>query len=116
MLSPELVRVRRRGDKISLTEFSAEGRASAERIAAEVLAVFAEHAGRARSELDEALLGVPCEAKERKLLLGLCKLAADESEFSGGDGTEAARLRREVFVRAAELRRALPPGEHFERG
>jgi predicted nuclease of restriction endonuclease-like RecB superfamily len=115
MLSPELVRVRKRGQKLSLAEFSSEARASAERIAAEVLSVFAEHAGSARSELDEALLGVPCDAKERKLLLGLCKLAADDSEFSGADGTEAARLRRAVFERAADVRRGLGAGERFAR-
>ncbi|HEY2405297.1 MAG TPA: DUF790 family protein [Polyangiaceae bacterium] len=115
MLSPDLVRVRRRGDKLVLSEFSSETRASAQRLAAEVLGVFAEHAGRVRSELDEALQAVDCEAKERKLLLGLCKLAADDSEFSGADAKEAPGLRRDVFSKAAELRCGLGAGEPFLR-
>jgi len=104
MLSPDHVRVRRRGRELQLLALKGELRERALAIAGELVDVARAHVGRTRAELDQAWEGLAAAPRERKLGLGLAKLVEDASEFESGDAEQAAELRREVFALAAGQR------------
>jgi predicted nuclease of restriction endonuclease-like RecB superfamily len=104
MLSPDHVRVRRRGGELQLLALKGELRERALVIARDLADVARAHVGKSRGELEEAWEGVAVSPRERKLSLGLAKLVEDASEFESGDAEQAAELRREVFALAAQQR------------
>lgn len=104
MLSPEHVRVRRRGGELQLLALKGELRERALVLARDLAEVARAHVGKSRAELEEAWEGIAVSPRERKLSLGLAKLVEDASEFESGDAEQAAELRREVFALAARQR------------
>lgn len=106
MLSPDHVRVRRRGGELQLLALKGDLRERALAIARDLVDVARAHVGKSRGELEEAWEGIAVSPRERKLSLGLAKLVEDASEFESGDAEHAAELRREVFTLAAQKRSA----------
>jgi predicted nuclease of restriction endonuclease-like RecB superfamily len=113
MLSPEHVRVRRRGAELSLLSLSGELAERAVLLAREARALALAHIGRPRDELETALGEIDAAPRERKLLLGLAKLIEDDCDFESGDAEHAAELRKELFSLAAARRR--DEGEALDR-
>lgn len=105
MLSPEHVRVRRRGAELQVLGLSGELKDRAVELARDVRELAVEHVGRSRDELEDAWSALEVAPRERKILLGLAKLVEDECEFEAGDAEQAAGLREEIFGLAATLRR-----------
>lgn len=105
MLSPEHVRVRRRGAELQVLGLSGDLRERAVELARDVRALALEHVGRSRDELEDAWSALEVAPRERKVLLGLAKLVEDECEFEAGDAEQSAGLREEMFLLAATLRR-----------
>jgi uncharacterized protein len=58
---------------------------------------------------------VPFSARERKISLGLRKLVTDRCDFEVEEEFDPVSLRRDVFVRASVMRRALGVGEELDR-
>jgi predicted nuclease of restriction endonuclease-like RecB superfamily len=106
MLGPEHVTVRRKREEISIVELSTERRARALDLAEAMLACARALVGQRRKALVEALAAIEAHPSERRLADGLAKLVLDGCELSGEGGEGSAALRRRVFERAAELRRA----------
>jgi uncharacterized protein len=113
MLSPEHVRVRRRGTELQVLGLSAELRERAVELARDVRALAFEHVGQSRDELEDAWSELEVAPRERKILLGLAKLVGDASDFEAGDAEQSAELRQELFLLAAARRRE--GDEPFER-
>ncbi|MEO7092420.1 MAG: DUF790 family protein [Polyangiales bacterium] len=106
---------RRRKGELHLVRIDGKLRERALSMAADVLAVLAAHVGRTREELDDALGRIEASPTDRKVVLGLRKLAEDACTFDATETGDAAALRQEVFLRAAELRRALEVDGTFDR-
>lgn len=104
MIPPELVRVRRRGEKLSLVPLSPSERVRAEGLADELLSVARSLLGATNEEVLEALQGVVRDPKEEKLFLALRKLVLDVCEFGQEVEVDSAELRRELFAAAAAAR------------
>ncbi|HEY6559436.1 MAG TPA: DUF790 family protein [Polyangiaceae bacterium] len=115
MLSPELVRTRRRGGELTLVALSGKQHERAAELGEALIAITRQHVGRAREELDRALRSIPVTAAEKKLLAGLAKLVEDACEFSSPAPVDARALRSRVFSEANALRARLEPGERFDR-
>ncbi|HEY1535956.1 MAG TPA: DUF790 family protein [Polyangiaceae bacterium] len=115
MISPDLVRVRKRNGVLTLAKESAEIRLRARALGEEVLLVIASHVGQTRMAVEEALAGLESTPQEKKLLSALKKLALDDSAFDGNAALDAPSLRREVFSRAVLARQQLAVGARFER-
>ncbi|HEX5101941.1 MAG TPA: DUF790 family protein, partial [Polyangiaceae bacterium] len=88
MLSPDHVRVRRRGGELSLLALKGDLRERALVIARDLAEVARAHVGKSRGELEEAWEGIAVSPRERKLSLGLAKLVEDASEFESGDAEQ----------------------------
>jgi len=115
MISPDLVRVRRKNGALSLVKPSAEAQARTRALAEQVLLVLAATVGETRTVLEEALNELESTPQEKKLLSALKKLALDDSTFDGNAAADAPSLRREVFTRAAISRTNLGIGAPFDR-
>src|SRR6266496_2661287 len=111
MLSPEHVRVRRRGNELQLLALNGELRARAVLLASEVRELALSHVGRTRDELEDAWSALEVAPRERKLCAGLAKLVEDEADFESADGEQAAELRQALFSSAAQARRSDAPFE-----
>ena len=115
MISPDLVRVRKRNGVLALAKESVEQRARAAALAEEILAVIRATVGETRIVVEEALAALESAPQEKKLLSALKKLALDDSAFDSNAALDAPALRREVFSRAVQAREALAIGARFER-
>ena len=115
MLTADLVHARRRKGELHLVRIDAKLRERALSMAEGVLAVLSAHVGLTREELDDALSRVEASPSDRKVLLGLRKLAEDACTFDATEAQDAATLRQEVFLRAAARRKALEIDGTFDR-
>jgi predicted nuclease of restriction endonuclease-like RecB superfamily len=115
VISPDLVRVRKRSGALSLPKESAEARVRARALGEEVLLVISGHVGQTRIVVEEALSGLESTPQEKKLLSALKKLALDDCTFDANAALDAPSLRREVFSRAVLARQQLAIGARFER-
>jgi uncharacterized protein len=115
VISPDLVRVRKRNGVLTLAKESPEVRARARVLAEEVLLVIASHVDQTRIVVEEALSELESTPQEKKLLSALKKLALDDSAFDGNAALDAPALRRAVFSRAVFAREQLAIGARFER-
>jgi predicted nuclease of restriction endonuclease-like RecB superfamily len=115
VLTADLVRVRKKGSELHVTELGAKQKPRALELAADYLALAEAHVGASRAELEEAWGGVRFTGPERKLALGLCKLVEDRVDFDVRSDLDPRALRAEVFEAASRLRQGLAEGETFDR-
>ncbi len=115
MLTADLVRARRRGDRLHLTPLQGEALDQARVLARHYLRIARGAVGLTRAEVEEAFQAVPFEGRQRKLALGLLKLVRDRCTFEAEQGPEPRALRREVFLRAAAARRRATAAAPFDR-
>lgn len=106
MLSPEHVRVRRQGKELKLLSLGGELRARAVELARLVIQAAEASIGESRDDLHAEWSSIGVAPREKRLLSGLQKLVEDACDFEVPDGVEAADVRRDVFTRSAEARRA----------
>lgn len=115
MLGADLVRVRRRGDKLQLLSLTGADRAEALRMCEELLQLAETSVGLSLEEVAEILASIPRASKHEKLWAGLKKLVLDACEFGSPVEIDASTLRLDVFQRASEVRKALPSEGTFSR-
>ena len=115
MISPDLVRVRKKAGVLHLTKPSADAELRAQDLADQVLGVLGSALNETRSVVEEALSELESTPQEKKLLEALKKLALDECTFDGNAAVDAPSLREQVFSRAASARLSLGVGAHFDR-
>ena len=109
MLTSDLAMSWRRGDQIRPRHLDPKDRRYAQ-AAADLVALFGEHAGRERRELDEALDEYVGTGTDYRVLRGLIKLLFDRCRFETAAGLDPVEVRRAVFLRARE-RHPLAGGE-----
>ncbi len=115
MISPDLVRVRKKNGALFLVKPSADAALRAQALAEQVLLVLAGTVNETRLVVEQALNELESTPQEKKLLSALRKLALDDSVFDSNAALDAPSLRREVFSRAVLARQALAIGAHFDR-
>jgi predicted nuclease of restriction endonuclease-like RecB superfamily len=104
LLTADLVHVRRRGDRLLVVPLGESDQARARDLAATAISLIKAHLGLPRGALLEALGEIAIAPSENRLARGLWKLALDTCEFDEGDYLDPVALRREIFLRAANLR------------
>lgn len=117
MLTADLVDARRKDGELVLRPLDREGRVEALAVGAALLETARAFVGRRREEVDEAWDAAADEAapKRFKTVAGLRKLVADACDFEAETDVDPAELRRALFTRASEARRARGEGERFDR-
>jgi len=115
MLTADLVRARRSGSELKVTELGSKALPRATELTREFVALAEEHVGATRAELEEAFATVEIKASEHKLALGLRKLVEDRLEFEMESELEPRALRSVLFEAAARERKALAAGVVFDR-
>ena len=115
MLTSDLVRVRRRGSELTVTELGPRNRPLALEAAEHYLACARAHVGRSRGDWEEACAGLAQPARAKKLADGVRKLVEDRCTFSMDEGADPSALRLELFALASIRRSALAPGEILDR-
>ena len=102
MLTSDLVRTRSRGPYIMPLYVNVTDEQSI-RLADDLVRIVADHKGKTRRELDEALDRYEGDSPDFKLMRGLAKLLADDCcEFEVSTVADPPELRREVFTLARE--------------
>jgi predicted nuclease of restriction endonuclease-like RecB superfamily len=114
LLTADLVRVRKKGVELFVSELGRQ-RPRALELAEAYVALAEAHVGQTRAELEEAFAAVETKANERKLALGLQKLVDDRLEFDVQSELDPRELRSELFLKVAEQRTALRDGERLDR-
>lgn len=115
MLNADLVRARRRGDKLLLQALSPADRQEALLIADALLQAVQSSVGESSEDVAEVLTAIERDAKHEKLWAGLKKLILDRCSFGMPLELDPPELRKKIFEMASEVRRVLPPGEIFSR-
>lgn len=115
MLTADHVDARRKDGELVLRRLDARALNEARELAAAYLEAAREHVGRTREELNEAWLPIDTGARKRKLALGLKKLVDDACVFDADESLDPIAIRRAVFARGTELRRARTDARPFDR-
>lgn len=115
MLTPEHVRVRRRGETLRLIPLEGAERARAQELAEQLLAVARQQIGRVREQVELAWAEIAVRPKERRLYEGLVKLVSDACAFGALPEVDPAELRRRLFTAASEERKGLADDASFDR-
>ncbi len=115
MLTSDLVRVARKGDRLSTRPLAPKARDAALQIGARYIELTELGVGRTRRAWERALASVQVTARYRKLAAGLRKLIDDRCTFEPDPGVAPEELRVQVFRLASERRRALELGQDFDR-
>jgi uncharacterized protein len=115
LLTAELVRVRRHKGELVIIDIDDKSRPRLLELAALLIGTVGSRVGGTREELEAGLSELDVSVKDRKVHEALVKLLEDRCEFDSPVTASPEELRREVFLRAAEVRRALGPGEPFDR-
>lgn len=113
MLTADLVRGTRRGDKLLVSPPTGKRRQRALEIAEASCALTAALVGEPRDEVDAALQSVPIQASDQLLARGLQKLLLDTCTFEAAEGPDPRVLREALFLQASAARQALGDGEHL---
>src|SRR5262245_25378403 len=108
MLTADLVDARRKDGQLILRSLDPEGRKEALALGDAFLEAARELVGHRREELDEAWDSAASEATTNrfKLASGLRKLVADACTFEAEAKVDPVTVRRLLFTRASEMRRA----------
>jgi hypothetical protein len=115
VIGPDLVRARRRGEKLTLQVLKGRDRERAVQLAEELLQIASMHLDETHEEVEAALSAVDRDAREEKLFSGLKKLVLDACRFDAPAVFDAVVIRRELFARAASARQLLEPAERIDR-
>lgn len=115
MLTAEHADARRKGGELVLKRLDAAALREAHDLAGAYLEAARAHVGRTREELNEAWLEIDTSARKRKLALGLKKLVDDDCVFDADESLDPVAVRRAVFLRGNELRRARTDARPFDR-
>ncbi len=115
MLTADLVRARKRGDKLCLTKWASGARDRALAIGAQYIDIAVQSVGNTRGEVERAFGGVSYSAREKRVALGLRKLVLDRCDFDSGLESRARELRASVFSKASRARAELDAGQPFDR-
>jgi uncharacterized protein len=99
MLTADLALSWQRGDQIKPRYINAEDEEHL-REAEDLIALFAEHEGRARGALEESLQEYVGTGTDYKTLRGLIKLLTDRCEFETAAPAEPTEIRRALFLKA----------------
>jgi predicted nuclease of restriction endonuclease-like RecB superfamily len=109
VLTADQVEVRRRADQLYLKPLADEDRPRALALGEAYLGLARAHLGRERGQLLEACRQIPVTARDRKLAAGLLKLVLDRCQFEETTAADPAKVRTELFTRAAAARRQTNP-------
>lgn len=115
MLTVDLVRARRRGRELVVSQLKGKGKARARQLAEAYLSMASGHVGSQRGTFAEACDAVLVNGRERKLALGIRKLVEDLCVFEADGSVDSRKLRQQVFQKASVARRALLDHERFDR-
>jgi uncharacterized protein len=115
VLTADLVRVRRKGSELTVSDLAPKLQKRALELAEAFIALAEASVGATRADLEEAFGQVEIAANEHKLALGLRKLVEDRIEFEVSAELPPDVLRRELFTLAARERRELAEGEAWDR-
>jgi hypothetical protein len=115
LLTVDQVRARQKGGQLELVPLKGATRRRALELAASYVDLAERSVGQTREWFEGRCAEVPVGARDRKLAAGLRKLVEDRCTFDVGSEQDPADLRAVVFERAAAARRALEPGQHFDR-
>ena len=115
MLTADLVRARRKGAELHVTELGSKQLPRALSLARDFVALAEAHVGQSRAELEEALAQVEVSPSENKLALGLRKLVEDRLVFEVEGALDPRALRSEIFEIAARERKQRGPGDPLDR-
>jgi predicted nuclease of restriction endonuclease-like RecB superfamily len=109
LLTSDLVRVRQRGELVVPRWLDEADRRRLRPVAAALIGAATSSVGLSLEELEAAWERIAVPARDRVAAAG------DRVELEGGDELAAQSLRAELFGAAAAARRALGPGEAFDR-
>jgi predicted nuclease of restriction endonuclease-like RecB superfamily len=115
MLTADHVDARRKGGELVLRRLDARALAEAHELAEAYLEAARSHVGRTREELTEAWKEIGTRAAKRRLAAGIEKLVDDACGFDADDELDPIAIRRAIFLRATELRRARGDTRPFDR-
>jgi uncharacterized protein len=115
VLTADLVRVRKKGTELTVSELAPKLHKRALELSEAFIGLAEASIGAARADLEEAFGQVEVAASEHKLALGLRKLVEDRIEFEVSAELPPEQLRRELFELAARERKALADGEAWDR-
>jgi predicted nuclease of restriction endonuclease-like RecB superfamily len=115
LLTVDLVRARRKGDKIHPTYLRGPAVDRLLPVARFYLETFAQAVGQTRDDIDAVLASLEVPARDRVAALGLRKLVEDRCAFAVAAGVDPEALRHEVFWSAAAAHRALDVRADFDR-
>lgn len=99
MLTSDLAMSWRRGKTINPRYIDAEDAAYLQ-VADDLIAIFREHVGRRRAELDEELEEYVGSGTDYKILRGFIKLLTDRCGFDTAVSIEPSEIRRALFLKA----------------
>ncbi|MFO0550039.1 MAG: DUF790 family protein [Polyangiaceae bacterium] len=106
MLTSDLVRLTKKGQKLVPRYLAAKDRVRLSAVAAELVATYSNMVGRTRAELDEAVRAIDHTARDRLIVAGLRKLCEDRTVLEQESALDPPAVRREVFLRASRAHRA----------
>src|SRR3712207_3393627 len=101
MLTADLAMSWRRGDRIRPRHLNPKDPRYTQ-AASDLIALYREHEGRERRELEEALEEYVGTGTDYRVLRGLIKLLTDRCRFEAGVEREPAEIRRALFLKARE--------------
>jgi predicted nuclease of restriction endonuclease-like RecB superfamily len=110
-----MVQARRAGDELRLSQLAGARRQRALELASAYIGAARSSVGDTREVFAERCAAVPTEARDKRLAAGLRKLVEDRCTFESAPPLDPRELRRALFERASETRRALADDDNFER-
>ena len=115
MLTADHVDARKQGEQLVLRKLDAKDLREAHELAAAFLEAGTAHVGQTQAEVTEAWSAIETSARKRKLAAGLRKLIEDGCVFDEESALDPIVVRRDVFLRATQSRRARDVLRTFER-
>ncbi len=115
MLTVDLVRARKKGDKLHATYLRGAAMERLLPVAGFYLETHAGAVGRTRDEIDAILATLEVPARDRVAALGLRKIVEDRCTYEVAAGADPEVLRQDVFWAAARAHRALDVRGEFDR-
>ncbi len=116
MLTADLVRARKKGDKLHAAYLRGPAVERLLPVARFYLEAHAGAVGRTRDEIDAMLATFEVPARDRVAALGLRKIVEDRCTYEITAGADPEALRADVFWAAARAHRALDVRGEFDRG